>query len=88
VLAYPAFRLLSSDNFPLIYLRELIPLLPVMVFTGAFSAAVSELFPTQGRFAGTGIGYNVGNALLGATAPTIATPLVHLTGSEIVPAYT
>jgi MHS family proline/betaine transporter-like MFS transporter len=33
VLAYPAFRLLSSDNLPLIYLGELILLLPVMMFT-------------------------------------------------------
>jgi MHS family proline/betaine transporter-like MFS transporter len=34
-----------------------------------------------------GIGYNFGNALLGATAPAIATALIPVTGNEIVPAY-
>lgn len=87
LLSYPAFLLLGSDQLALIYLGELVLLVPVLLFTGAFSAAVTELFPTAGRFAGVGIGYNFGNALLGATAPTIATALVHLTGIEVVPAY-
>lgn len=87
VLAYPAFLMLSSDVLALIYVGELILLVPVLLFTGSFSAAVTELFPTAGRFAGVGIGYNFGNALLGATAPTVATALVHATGIEVVPAY-
>lgn len=85
LLAYPAFLMMATGNLVLIYVGEFALLLPVMVFTGAFSPAVSELFPTRDRNSGMGVGYNFGNAALGATAPTVATALVHFTGVEQIP---
>ncbi len=41
VLAYPAFLMLSGGNLALVFLGELILLIPVILFTGGFSAAVS-----------------------------------------------
>ena len=43
------------------------------LFSGCMAATMVELFPTRTRYTGIAIGYNVGQALLGGTAPLVAT---------------
>lgn len=51
------------------------------------SATFPAMFPTQVRFAGFAIAYNVSTSIFGGTAPAVNDWLVNLTGSNLVPAY-
>ena len=50
-------------------------------------AMMVELFPTRTRYTGVAIGYNVAQALLGGTAPLLATGLIRWTGDDLAPAW-
>ena len=45
------------------------------------------MFPTQVRFAGFAIAYNVATALFGGPAPAMNARLIEVTGSDLVPAF-
>ncbi|GFG52090.1 MFS transporter [Mycolicibacterium agri] len=51
------------------------------------SATFPAMFPTQVRFAGFAIAYNVSTSLFGGTAPAANEWLINATGSNLVPAY-
>ena len=51
------------------------------------SATFPALFPTQVRFAGFAIAYNVSTSIFGGTAPAIGSGLISLTGNELMPAF-
>lgn len=51
------------------------------------SATFPAMFPTQVRFAGFAIAYNVATSLFGGTAPALNSWLITRTGVEMTPAY-
>ncbi|MDX1884575.1 MFS transporter [Mycolicibacterium sp. 120270] len=51
------------------------------------SATFPAMFPTQVRFAGFAIAYNVSTSLFGGTAPAVNEWLINVTGNNLVPAY-
>jgi MFS family permease len=51
------------------------------------SATFPAMFPTQVRFAGFAIAYNVSTSLFGGTAPAVNEWLINATGDNLVPAY-
>ena len=51
------------------------------------SATFPALFPTQVRFAGFAVAYNVSTSIFGGTAPAIGSGLISMTGNELMPAY-
>jgi MFS family permease len=51
------------------------------------SATFPAMFPTQVRFAGFAIAYNVSTSLFGGTAPAVNDWLVNTTGDNLIPAY-
>lgn len=51
------------------------------------SATFPAMFPTQVRFAGFAIAYNVATSLFGGTAPAINSWLISRTGDPVTPAY-
>ncbi|MXO99663.1 MFS transporter [Altererythrobacter xixiisoli] len=50
------------------------------------SATFPALFPTQVRFAGFAIAYNVSTSIFGGTAPAVGSGLITLTGNPLMPA--
>jgi MHS family proline/betaine transporter-like MFS transporter len=56
------------------------------LYSGCMAATMVELFPTRTRYSGVAIGYNAGQAILGGTAPLIATGLIELSGNNLLPA--
>ena len=46
-----------------------------------------ELFPTRTRYTGVAFGYNIGQAVLGGTAPLVGTALIELTGNKLAPSF-
>src|SRR5262249_45342990 len=57
------------------------------LFAGCMAATLVEMFPSRTRYTGVAIGYNLGQTLLGGTAPLVGTALVHVTGTELAPAF-
>lgn len=51
------------------------------------SATFPALFPTQVRFAGFAIAYNVATSIFGGTAPVVGSGLIALTGNDLMPAW-
>jgi proline/betaine transport protein TphA len=51
------------------------------------SAIISGIYPVAIRASGMSIGYNIGQALFGGTAPLIALTLVEYTGNLLAPAW-
>jgi MHS family proline/betaine transporter-like MFS transporter len=51
------------------------------------AATFVELFPTRTRYTGFAIAYNGGQALLGGTAPLVATGLIALSHDVTAPAF-
>jgi MHS family proline/betaine transporter-like MFS transporter len=51
------------------------------------SATFPAMFPTQVRFAGFAIAYNVATSVFGGTAPALNSWLISRTGVEMTPAY-
>ncbi|MFD2467738.1 MFS transporter [Amycolatopsis silviterrae] len=49
-------------------------------------AVFAELFPTERRYSGLGIGYNLGVVLFGGAGPLVATAIVEATHSTYAPA--
>jgi MFS transporter, MHS family, proline/betaine transporter len=53
----------------------------------SISAMFPAMFPTQVRYAGMAIGYNISTSIFGGTAPMVNQWLVARTGNLFVPAY-
>lgn len=87
VASVPAFLLISDAPLLGIIAGELMLVLPLIMYQGAYVPAVGELFPTRARYTALAVGYDVGNAALGGTAPLVASTLIHITGTVIAPAY-
>jgi MFS family permease len=51
------------------------------------SATFPAMFPTQVRYAGFAIAYNVSTSIFGGTAPALNDWLIKVTGDRLVPAY-
>jgi MFS transporter, MHS family, proline/betaine transporter len=86
LLSYPAFLLMTGGTFWRALMGGLVFAACSSLFSGCMAATMVELFPTRTRYSGIAIGYNVGQTLLGGTAPFIATALIHVTQDKLAPA--
>src|SRR5262249_7629302 len=87
VLSYPILLLMSRGTTTSALIGGLIFAASNSFFSGSMAATMVELFPTRTRYTGMAIAYNVGQALLGGTAPYIATVLIEITGNTLAPAF-
>ncbi|GAA0947475.1 glycine betaine/L-proline transporter ProP [Pseudonocardia zijingensis] len=87
LLAYPSLLVIGLQGFGPALLGQLILWVPVAAFGGAIPALFAELFPTQVRASGFGIGYGFGSAIFAGSAPFVATLLIDLTGYTLAPAW-
>ncbi|HYW75900.1 MAG TPA: MFS transporter [Gammaproteobacteria bacterium] len=87
LLSYPSIRLISSGSIPLAIIGLFIIGMLLVLLLGAQPAVLPAQFPTQVRFAGFAVGYNVSTSAFGGTAPLAVTWLVSLTHDTAVPAY-
>jgi MHS family proline/betaine transporter-like MFS transporter len=87
LLPYPAMLVIGLQGFGSALLGQLILWIPVAAFGGAIPSLFAELFPTQVRVSGFGIGYGFGSAIFAGTAPFVATLLIELTGNRLAPAW-
>jgi MFS transporter, MHS family, proline/betaine transporter len=87
LLAYPCFLWLTSNHLPRMIAAQVLLTLLVACYMGPFFATVAELFPTSQRYTGLSVGYNMGAALFGGTAPLVATFFIEWSGNVLAPAF-
>jgi MHS family proline/betaine transporter-like MFS transporter len=87
LLSYPLIAIMSGGTFAAAIIGGLVFAFCNSLFGCCMGATMVELFPTQTRYTGVAIGYNLGQAVLSGTAPLIAVALVKLTNSDVAPAF-
>lgn len=87
VLALPAFYLMSLDSMTFTFLGLAVLGFLVVLLGGAMPSALPAIFPTQVRYSGFAIAYNVSTSLFGGTAPLVITWLIAQTQNNYIPAY-
>lgn len=85
--AWPAFHFMLQGHLSLTMLGLAILGLLVVLLSGVMPAALPAIFPSQVRYGGFAISYNVSTALFGGTAPLVITWLIAQTGSQYIPAF-
>lgn len=87
LLAPVAFMLLRSGSTHLIYMGMFLFAVLLASVSGSHFAYMQQLFPTKMRYLGISLGFSIGSALFGGTAPMFLTWAVGRTGDLMVPAY-
>ena len=87
VLSVPLFLLLDTGSFVVIVLAQIAFCAMLTMNDGTLPTFLAESFPTEVRYTGFAVSFNMANALLGGTAPFVATWLISVTGSVLAPAW-
>lgn len=83
--AYPFFWIVYTGSLLNIVFAEILFLSLSQLFVAPINAFMTQLFPVRYRYTGTALGYCVGMALFGGTAPYIALSLINWSGSISFP---
>ncbi|QPP10424.1 MHS family MFS transporter [Streptomyces bathyalis] len=86
LLPVPGFMLFDAGTGWAVVSHVLLGLIDAALMGAAFST-FAELFPTRVRYTGIALGFNIGSAVAGGSAPYICTWLVDVTGSPVAPAW-
>lgn len=84
---YPVFLLLSNGNGYYIIIAQICFGLTLAAFVAPVNIFMNKLFSTEVRYSGVAFGYGLGSAILGGTLPLIASYLVELLDSKLMPAF-
>ena len=84
---WPLFVLLQKGEWYTALSAQMLFALIVGFLQGPMPSLMAEMFPVKIRYTSIGIGYNFSVALLGGTAPVIATWLIEKTGNLLSPAF-
>ncbi|MDO4899747.1 MFS transporter [Actinomyces sp.] len=83
----PVFHVMTHASLLALIGCELLFALMLTLNDGTLASFLAELFPTDVRYSGFALSFNMANTLLGGTSPFIATWLIKVTGTPIAPAY-
>ena len=84
---YPVFILMLKGGYLFPLIAQIIFGIAIGLYMGPVPATLVELFPTNIRFTGLALSYNISAALLGGTAPIVYLKLIQYTKSTISPVF-
>ncbi len=87
ILTLQLFRLADYGVFAWALGAQLIFAVIMSMVQATIPAAMVNMFPARTRYSGIGIGYNLGLAIFGGTAPLVCTWLIKQTGNILTPAW-
>ncbi|NKY09616.1 MFS transporter [Cellulomonas hominis] len=85
--SYPTLMLMGSGHFWAATLAMALLGIFMAAYDGAMNAAMAELFPTNIRYGGMSIAYNISVAVFGGITPAFAAFLISRTGNNLAPAF-
>jgi MFS family permease len=77
IIAFPYFGLINTGVPIVIFLTVVLAQVPHSMQYGPQAALIAEVFPTNLRYGGAGIGYQLASVIAGGPAPLLATYLLH-----------
>lgn len=86
-LAVPGYLLAGQGSVATALIGQVLMIVPLTGIAAVLGPSMCELFPTQVRYSGSALGYNVAYALFGGTAPFVAQSLISGTKMQIAPAF-
>ncbi len=87
IFSYPLFVEFTQGDALHDLLAQIVFAIGLSMIFGPFGAMMIELFPARVRMSAVSIGYNIGFAVFGGTAPFVATYLIDITGNKLSPSY-
>lgn len=84
---YPIFLLFTQGTASSLLLGQLALAFLLAIFTGPLAVTAAEAFTTSTRYTGIAVALNLGTSIFGGTCPFVATYLVQLTGTPVMPSY-
>lgn len=87
VFTYPLFMMVTAGSMALLVIAILILMVPLALLYGTAPTTFAELFPTNVRYSGFSVPYNIATAAFGGFAPFIATLLIKSTGDRLSPTF-
>lgn len=81
----PAFLMLGTQSFLIIVLIQVVLGGMLTLNDGTLPSFLAELFPTEVRYSGFAVSFNLSNAIFGGTAPLVSTFLINATGFKVAP---
>jgi MFS family permease len=84
VWSFVFFALLDTGNFVMVVLAAVVALIFHAAMYGPQASFIAEMFPTQVRYSGASMGYQLAGVVGGALAPIIATALLKQYDSSLV----
>ena len=87
VLTVPAFMMLNTGDFIVVLVVELLMCAALTINDGTLASYLTETFPTEVRYSGFALSFNMANAIFGGTAALVSTTLIAATGSNMAPAW-
>ncbi|WP_329255404.1 MHS family MFS transporter [Actinoallomurus sp. NBC_01490] len=77
IIAFPYFALINTGIGVVIFLTVMLSEVPHALQYGPQASLIAEVFPTNLRYGGAGIGYQLASVIAGGPAPLLATWLLH-----------
>ena len=87
LLSIPLFWIMDHGSVWVVLACELVFAVMLSVNDGSLPTFLVESFPTEVRYTGFSLSFNLANTIFGGTAPLIATALIAATGSPLAPAF-
>lgn len=87
ILAYPLFTLFTLQSFAWVIVSYLCFSVIFGAIPSAYSSLLARLYPTQVRYSGIALSYNLAYAILGGLSPIVCTLAIHYTGNVLAPAF-
>ncbi len=87
VLLVPGYLLLNTKIVVVILIVELVLAFVLTLNDGTLSSFLSETFPTEVRYSGFAVSFNLANAIFGGTVGLVSTFIIKETGNPLSPAF-
>ncbi len=85
--SYLIFHFAMGKNIFFLITSEVLIALFIAPIAGSLISMLSEMFPTNVRYTGISIGYNIGMAIFGGITPLVAMYLTEFFQSDLAPSY-
>ncbi|MEM0099202.1 MAG: MFS transporter [Thermoplasmata archaeon] len=87
ILVIPFYMLLGLAIFSIVLILYIIEELFHGIYNGTYGQMMAEIFPTNMRYTGIALSYNLGVGIIGGFTPFILTYLITVTHNTLAPLY-
>ncbi len=85
--SYPIMHIAATGSWLAIVTVQILLALMLALYAGTFAGMIVELAPVEVRYTVVALGFNLGYAAFGGTAPLISSLLIHWSHNNFAPAF-